>query len=365
MKKMNVEVNSDTWMFELEVSVWGKRAILVVGLIENCLAVLLEKLEKTKHNIECLKRCFKREIVRAVGGCTQRSFAFSDDDGCVFIVMPRMIPTCASDIADLAHECLHAADFMLKEEGVKDNQETCEVLAYTQAFILSKLLDAVAKSEVNRCAVAESKKPDSAGSKDEPVSRGETELSVQQNDIAEECGVEVFVLKQVDVWGSPVFLVVGPNERCADIVLKALPKDYAYADFLKKEFEDEVNPLMKNARSCGLQFCDDAGNVFMWMPSLDVSLASNTGILVHECLHAANTILRNVGVVDDQESKEVLAHTQQHILYEFLKMWTERTTKKLSADKRGGRSKGVCPKDEQGSLVAQPTPAKEELGNVA
>lgn len=368
IEKMNVEMKPETRMFELEVKLWGKMVILTLGPIEHCFAVLCDKFKKDRSCAICIGRHFKQEFIRVADGGVERGFTFSDGAGHIFIVMPKVAAICAGDIADLAHECLHAADIMLREEGVRNDLEAEEAFAYTQAFILSTFLNAIIESESKESVVAACGKPADTAKKAEVAmfEEGSGTMSIaQQAKQVRVPVVEVYVLNHVDVWGAPVFLVIGPNEQCTEIVLKALPKDYEHANFLKKKFADEVNPLMKNARSCGLQFCDDSGNIFMWMPSLDVNRVSNMSILVHECLHAANAILRNVGVVDYQESKEALAHTQQIIFHEFLKMMIERSAKRLMGAKSDLGIKGVSPKDELDGLAVRPTPARRKLGNAA
>ena len=154
MKDNKSEMRPEAQIFKLEVITWQRRVFLVWGEIERCLVALYKMLRRNAQSVYCLKINFGRELIRLEDGRGNRSFSFSDGSGRIFIVMPHMDPDCASDIADLAHECLHVANFMLREESVYDVRNVEEAFAYAQTFILSGLLKMVFEQSGKKCGGA-------------------------------------------------------------------------------------------------------------------------------------------------------------------------------------------------------------------
>lgn len=160
-EKVNeTETRTEARMFKLEVKVWQREVLLVVGPIERCLVLLYKKLRRNAWSIDCLKISFGRELIRLENEGIKHSFSFSDGLRQVFIVMPYFDPNCASDIADLAHECLHVADYVLREEGVNDGRKVDGAFAYTQSFVLLNLLKMVFEQCGKKCGIAGCDKAD-------------------------------------------------------------------------------------------------------------------------------------------------------------------------------------------------------------
>ena len=160
MNEKKKDMMSEVRMFKLEVKAWRRVVFLVAGSIERCLVALYKMLRRNSRSVDCLKKCFGRELIRLENAGIKHSFSFSDGRRRVFIVMPGIDPDCASDIADLAHECLHVADFVLREEGVNDGRKVDGAYAYTQSVVLSNLLKMVFEHSGKKCGIAGCNKVD-------------------------------------------------------------------------------------------------------------------------------------------------------------------------------------------------------------
>ena len=92
----------------------------------------VEHLEK-KYNLSCDK-----QIDRSAGFAFR--FIGGDDVDYGYAIWIEKFDYSVESYPVLAHECLHIADFMLKDRQIKETEENNEILAYTFDFIFRSFL---------------------------------------------------------------------------------------------------------------------------------------------------------------------------------------------------------------------------------
>ena len=130
----------------------------------------------------------------------------------------------------------------------------------------------------------------------------------------------------VSLWHSAVHIYIGDRRSMMQTMPDALAA-YGYNfDTYRRECDAfvENNPNFLNKE-------DNAGDTRSGFTDVFIRLAGMTyevtdlGVLLHECLHAANIILRNVNLLGDT-NVEGLAYTQEYIYTRFLRQYVERIT---------------------------------------
>ena len=118
----------------------------------------------------------------------------------------------------------------------------------------------------------------------------------------------------VDLWGSCVNLFIGTRDEMSDDV---------ELYFCGRDAEIAVADNWLRRHPSGDKHTDgdtfgDSGLVFIRVNTFFLGDLDDLAILSHECLHAANSILRHIGVMGD-DNVEVLAYTQEFIFKGLLK----------------------------------------------
>ena len=123
----------------------------------------------------------------------------------------------------------------------------------------------------------------------------------------------------VSLWQSNVHFFIGDRRKMAETMPDALSK-FGYnfdtmrrvCDAFREQNPDWLNP---NTKAGDVRSADT--DVFIRLEGVSFEV-SDIGLMWHECLHAANIILRNVNLLGDS-NVEGLAYTQEFIGTQFLK----------------------------------------------
>ena len=123
----------------------------------------------------------------------------------------------------------------------------------------------------------------------------------------------------VSLWQSNVHFFIGDRLTMAKTMPDALTKAGYNFDTMRRVCETfrEQNPdwLNPNTKAGDVRSADT--DVFIRLNAVSFEV-SDIGLMWHECLHAANIILRNVNLLGDS-NVEGLAYTQEFIGTQFLK----------------------------------------------
>lgn len=118
----------------------------------------------------------------------------------------------------------------------------------------------------------------------------------------------------VDFWGQQVFLFIGYRDE--------MKEDYGRyfcgRDAETNVIEDWLRRHPANDNHTDGDTFGDSGMIFIRKDRFHLGNLDDLAILSHECLHAANGILRDVGVMGD-DNVEVLAYTQEFIFKGLMK----------------------------------------------
>lgn len=112
----------------------------------------------------------------------------------------------------------------------------------------------------------------------------------------------------VDLWCQQVFLFIGYRDEMADDYERYFVGRAAEMGVIENWLRRHPSA---DAHTDGDTF-GEAGIVFIRVRPFTLGDLDDIAILSHECLHAANGILRDVGVMGD-DNVEVLAYTQEYI----------------------------------------------------
>lgn len=116
-----------------------KKHVVFVDLFESNVYLFICNRKEMISYLE--KKCeipSEEEIGKAVG-FTFRFIGYNNVDYGYGIWIEKFDKTVES-YSVLAHECIHVADFILKDRQIKEQDENNEMLAYTFDFIYKKLL---------------------------------------------------------------------------------------------------------------------------------------------------------------------------------------------------------------------------------
>ena len=118
----------------------------------------------------------------------------------------------------------------------------------------------------------------------------------------------------VDLWGQHVFLFIGYRDEMAEDYER-----YFLGRALERSVvEDWLRRHPANDNHTDGDTFGDSGIIFIRKDGFHLGDLDDIAILAHECLHAANGILRDVGVMGD-DNVEVLAYTQEYIFKGLMK----------------------------------------------
>ena len=118
----------------------------------------------------------------------------------------------------------------------------------------------------------------------------------------------------VDLWGQHVFLFIGYRDEMAEDYER-----YFLGRALERSVvEDWLRRHPANDNHTDGDTFGDSGIIFIRKDGFHLGDLDDIAILSHECLHAANGILRDVGVMGD-DNVEVLAYTQEYIFKGLMK----------------------------------------------
>jgi len=133
----------------------------------------------------------------------------------------------------------------------------------------------------------------------------------------------------VTIYRYDIILITGKEDECIEYLVNKFEFD---KDYLSKSINLEAN---------GTTICTDHSIVFCWVKNLN----NNYNIdLIHELDHAANFILRSVGINHTVESEEA---------YSYLKTYIQELTFSLiESDKQKKKNKMVLKnkKDKNGNI---------------
>jgi hypothetical protein len=132
----------------------------------------------------------------------------------------------------------------------------------------------------------------------------------------------------VALWQHTVHVFIGTRREMVEQMPAALAA-YGYSsDQTKKvcdDFGKNCPDFLSKPENGGDSLGSDSSNdVFVRLNSFSYEV-SDLLMAMHECLHAANGILVNVGLVDNG-NKEGLAYTQEFLYGSFLRQYIERNT---------------------------------------
>ena len=172
----------------------------------------------------------------------------------------------------------------------------------------------MAKIDGEKRGDAENAKPERA---DAGVERERTNREFAQKQRKQSVGKWVHI--PVSLWQSNVHFFIGDRRTMAGTMPDALMKFGYNFDVMRRVCDAfrEQNPdwLDSNTKAGDVRSADT--DVFIRLNEVSFEV-SDIGLMWHECLHAANIILRNVNLLGDS-NVEGLAYTQEFIGTQFLK----------------------------------------------
>ena len=135
----------------------------------------------------------------------------------------------------------------------------------------------------------------------------------------------------VALWRCGVFLFVGsPEEMHSSLV----SKDGLPAEMGGDEIDYAKSFLEKHHKHTAGDAFGNGDFTFIRLAEMNICCLQHIAVLSHECLHAANAILRTVGLMGD-DNVEGMAYTQEFIFEAFMKKCMESVG--WAAEKADGR----------------------------
>ena len=137
------------YCFIHKIKLYSTNLILYYGNPKDCLSIVKKSIKKLKKNVRDEVVDF---LVRYIGGpdntspyfCTQLNvsdaewiFIHVGDDECI---------TNTEQLGTLLHECLHAAIYIARTRGIRDDNFGHEALVYLTEYIFTYFLDKIKKS---------------------------------------------------------------------------------------------------------------------------------------------------------------------------------------------------------------------------
>ena len=113
----------------ISIDVFESNVYLFIGDIKEVTSYI-----EKKYNI-----LFERGVERSIGFAFRIVDANGTDFG--YGIWLENFDNSIDSYPILAHECLHVADFILKDRKIKETEENNETLAYTFDFIFRKFLN--------------------------------------------------------------------------------------------------------------------------------------------------------------------------------------------------------------------------------